>query len=155
MKNVEFYEGIEDMPHINYMKFNKEFLRADNVGFMAVDLEKRVVSASSYIQSGQGEKAVIELDNLYLALSYARHEYDPKGIALAAITKSIKGVPCKDFTTAGLEETLSKLQSMGIAKKFVDDKTNSVKKNWKKNLNYFFLSIFLLTSILILLYYLT
>jgi hypothetical protein len=154
-KKVEFYEGIEDLPHINYMKFNKESLRADNVGFRAIDLEARVQAAAAYVGANQNQKALVELDNLYLALAYARNEFDPKGIAFAAQVKSIGGVLRDDFTTKGLEDTLKECQKLGITKKEIDERVDYVKKNLKQSLSYSFLIILLLTLISIVLYSLT
>lgn len=133
---IELWDGIEDLPHRNYMKFNKEMMRANEVGSSGFDIMKRISKALSFNKVGDSSKVAKELSNAQMAYNYAMNEIDPQGLALAAITKSIGGVPCNDFTTSGLMNTLSKLQDLGITKKEVDANTEAVKKNLKKNLKF-------------------
>jgi len=137
---VKFYDSIEEMPHRRYMKFNKEMMRANEVGNSMTDVIKRIDRAMGFIQAKESDKAVRELSNARLAYSYSQAELEPKGLALAAMVKSINGVEVDDITTSGLQNTLEVLQNIGMSKKELDHNADSVKKKSSKSLKYSFLS---------------
>jgi hypothetical protein len=131
--DVEFYNSIEEMPHVRYMKFNKELIRANEVGTGTIDLIKRVNRAIGYLKADQHENAQKEMLNLKLNINYIEHEIDPKSFALACVVKSIDGELCDDITTDGLKLVIDKLQKAGITKKDVDKNVDDIKKklSWK------------------------
>ena len=137
---VKFYDSIEEMPHRRYMKFNKEMMRANEVGNSMTDVIKRIDRAMGFIQAKESDKAVRELSNARLAYSYSQAELEPKGLALAAMVKSINGVEVNDITTSGLQNTLEVLQNIGMSKKELDHNADSVKKKSSKSLKFSFLS---------------
>ena len=137
---VKFYDSIEEMPHRRYMKFNKEMMRANEVGNSMTDVIKRIDRAMGFIQAKESDKAVRELSNARLASSYSQAELEPKGLALAAMVKSINGVEVDDITTSGLQNTLEVLQNIGMSKKELDHNADSVKKKLNKSSKYSFLS---------------
>jgi len=137
---VKFYDSIEEMPHRRYMKFNKEMMRANEVGNSMSDVIKRIDRAMGFIQAKESDKAVRELSNARLAYSYSQAELEPKGLALAAMVKSINGVEVNDITTSGLQNTLEVLQNIGMSKKELDHNADSVKKKLNKSSKYSFLS---------------
>ena len=137
---VKFYDSIEEMPHRRYMKFNKEMMRANEVGNSMTDVIKRIDRAMGFIQAKESDKAVRELSNARLASSYSQAELEPKGLALAAMVKSINGVEVDDITTSGLQNTLEVLQNIGMSKRELDHNADSVKKKSNKSLKYSFLS---------------
>jgi len=136
---VKFYDSIEEMPHRRYMKFNKEMMRANEVGNSMADVIKRIDRAMGFIQAKESDKAVRELSNARLAYSYSQAELEPKGLALAAMVKSINGVEVNDITTSGLQNTLEVLQNIGMSKKELDHNADSVKKKSNKSSKYSFL----------------
>ena len=137
---VKFYDSIEEMPHRRYMKFNKEMMRANEVGNSMADVIKRIDRAMGFIQAKESDKAVRELSNARLAYSYSQAELEPKGLALAAMVKSVNGVEVNDITTSGLQNTLEVLQNIGMSKKELDHNADSVKKKSNKSSKYSFLS---------------
>jgi hypothetical protein len=137
---VKFYDSIEEMPHRRYMKFNKEMMRANEVGNSMTDVIKRIDRAMGFIQAKESDKAVRELSNARLAYSYSQAELEPKGLALAAMVKSVNGVEVNDITTSGLQNTLEVLQNIGMSKKELDHNADSVKKKSNKSSKYSFLS---------------
>jgi len=136
---VKFYDSIEEMPHRRYMKFNKEMMRANEVGNSMADVIKRIDRAMGFIQAKESDKAVRELSNARLAYSYSQAELEPKGLALAAMVKSVNGVEVNDITTSGLQNTLEVLQNIGMSKKELDHNADSVKKKSNKSSKYSFL----------------
>jgi len=137
---VKFYDSIEEMPHRRYMKFNKEMMRANEVGNSMTDVIKRIDRAMGFIQAKESDKAVRELSNARLAYSYSQAELEPKGLALAAMVKSINGVEVDDITASGLQNTLEVLQNIGMSKRELDHNADSVKKKSSKSLKFSFLS---------------
>lgn len=137
---VKFYDSIEEMPHRRYMKFNKEMMRANEVGNSMTDVIKRIDRAMGFIQAKESDKAVRELSNARLAYSYSQAELEPKGLALAAMVKSINGVEVDDITTSGLQNTLEVLQNIGMSKRELDHNADLVKKKSNKSSKYSFLS---------------
>jgi hypothetical protein len=104
------------------------------------DVIKRIDRAMGFIQAKESDKAVRELSNARLAYSYSQAELEPKGLALAAMVKSINGVEVNDITTSGLQHTLEVLQNIGISKRELDHNADSVKKKSSKSSKYSFLS---------------
>ena len=137
---VIFYDSIEEMPHRRYMKFNKEMMRSNEVGNTMADIIKRINRAMGFIGANEAEKAMKELSNARMAFSYSQAELEPKGLALAAMVKSINGVEVEDITTSGLQNTLEVLQRIGITKKDVENTADGIKKKSNKSLKYSFLS---------------
>lgn len=137
---VIFYDSIEEMPHRRYMKFNKEFMRQNEVGNTKLDVAKRIDRAMGFIGANEADKAMKELSNARMAYNYAQAELEPKGLALAAMVKSINGVEVEDITTSGLKNTLAVLQRIGITKKEVETNADSIKKKSNKSLRFSFLS---------------
>ena len=136
---VKFYDSIEEMPHRRYMKFNKEMMRANEVGNSMTDVIKRIDRAMGFIQAKESDKAVRELSNARLAYSYSQAELEPKGLALAAMVKSINGVEVDDITASGLQNTLEVLQNIGMSKRELDHNADSVKKKLNKSSKFSFL----------------
>ncbi len=137
---ILFYDSIEEMPHRRYMKFNKEMMRANEVGNTMVDVIKRIDRAMGFIQAKESDKATKELSNARMAYSYSQAELEPRGLALAAMVKSVNGVESKDITTSGLQHTLTILQNIGMTKKELDSNADSIKKKLNKSSKYSFLS---------------
>lgn len=104
------------------------------------DVIKRINRAMGFIGANEGDKAMKELSNARMAFNYSQAELEPKGLALAAMVKSINGVEVEDITTSGLQNTLDVLQRIGITKKEVEDTADGIKKKSNKSLKYSFLS---------------
>ena len=137
-KLIEFYDSIEEMPHRNYMKFNKEMMRQNEVGNDETDVLKRIERAMSFINAGSSDKAFKELSNARMSYTYANAELHPRGLALASMVKTIDGQPQNDLTSDGLRKVLVVLQDEGITKKEVETISEQIKKKWSENLRYFF-----------------
>jgi len=137
---VIFYDSIEEMPHRRYMKFNKEMMRSNEVGNTMADVIKRINRAMGFIGANEGDKAMKELSNARMAFNYSQAELEPKGLALAAMVKSINGVEVEDITTSGLQNTLEVLQRIGITKKELENTADGIKKKSNKSSKYSFLS---------------
>ena len=137
---IEFYDSIEEMPHRNYMKFNKEMMRQNEVGNDSNDVLKRIERAMSFINAGSSDKAFRELSNARMTYTYAGAEIQPRGLALASMVKTIDGQKQTDLTSDGLRRVLTVLQDNGITKGEVDDISEEIKKKWSVNSKFSFLT---------------
>ena len=138
--SIEFYDSIEEMPHRNYMKFNKEMMRQNEVGNDNNDVLKRIERAMSFINAGSSDKAFRELSNARMTYTYAGAEIQPKGLALASMVKTIDGQPQTDLTSDGLRRVLTVLQDNGITKQEVDEISEDIKKKSSENSRFSFLT---------------
>jgi hypothetical protein len=132
-KKIEFYDSIEELPYKNYMKFNKEMMRQNEVGHNFGDVKKRIERSINFIVSGFPDKAIKELNNSLLTFAYSENEINPSGLALATIVKSIDGEKIEDLSSDGLQETLKILTDLGITQKEIETTSLKVKKNLKPN----------------------
>jgi superfamily I DNA/RNA helicase len=132
-KKIEFYDSIEELPYKNYMKFNKEMMRQNEVGHNFGDVKKRIERSINFIVSGFPDKAIKELNNSLLTLAYSENEINPSGLALATIVKSIDGEKIEDLSSDGLQETLKILTDLGITQKEIETTALKVKKKLKPN----------------------
>lgn len=132
-KKVEFYDSIEELPYKNYMKFNKEMMRQNEVGHNFLDVKKRIERSMNFIVSGFPDKAMKELNNSMMTFAYIENEINASGLAMATIVKSIDGQECNDLTSSGLQETLNILSDLGITQKEIEQTTKTVKKKLKEN----------------------
>lgn len=132
-KKVEFYDSIEELPYKNYMKFNKEMMRQNEVGHNFLDVKKRIERSMNFIVSGFPDKAMKELNNSMMTFAYIENEINASGLAMATIVKSIDGQECNDLTSSGLQETLKILSDLGITQKEIEQTTKTVKKKLKEN----------------------
>jgi len=132
-KKVEFYDSIEELPYKNYMKFNKEMMRQNEVGHNFLDVKKRIERSMNFIVSGFPDKAIKELNNSMMTFAYIENEINASGLAMATIVKSIDGQECNDLTSSGLQETLNILSDLGITQKEIEQTTKTVKKKLKEN----------------------
>ena len=132
-KKIEFYDSIEELPYKNYMKFNKEMMRQNEVGHNFGDVKKRIERSINFIVSGFPDKAIKELNNSLLTFAYSENEINPSGLALATIVKSIDGEKIEDLSSDGLQETLKILTDLGITQKEIETTALKVKKKLKPN----------------------
>ena len=100
----------------------------DNAKKHMADVIKRIDRAMGFIQAKESDKAVRELSNARLAYSYSQAELEPKGLALAAMVKSINGVEVDDIPASGLQNTLEVLQNIGMSKRELDHNSDSLIK---------------------------
>ena len=133
---IEYFDSIETCPFKRWQKFNKYLSLASEVGDSPSDMFTRIDRASGYIGAKNNDAAIKELSNLKLTIWNAIQEYSPKGTALAVMVKSINGVECNDITTKGLNDTLNKLNELGVTIGDIKEDSNKLKKKSLKNLGY-------------------
>lgn len=120
MKTINFkngitakvYDSIDEMPIINFQKYNKYLLIDAGLGSDIDSVDEHIVAVAKYISKGDKVKAVQELQNLRQNLHLITNELSPRYLAFAALIYSINGKEIQDYSDEGLKDTLKKLTTV-------------------------------------------
>ena len=107
---VEIYDSIDSLPILRYQAFNKMLLVDAGIGSDLSDWDAHVERVIRFIMSDDKDSAIKELTNLRQNIYLAINGINPRGMAFAAMVKSIDGVEYDDLTTEGLTKVLNILQ---------------------------------------------
>lgn len=130
---VEYYDGaIDELPVGRYSKFNQALMMDANVGSTVEDVTRHYQLIRKFIEAGEKEKALIQLNNSLAAYYMIIENITPKMNSFAVLVTSINGKPREDLTQSGIEETVRMLNETKPTTKFVADLVEDVKKKWKR-----------------------
>lgn len=115
-KLVKVYDSIDEMPIVNFQKYNKFLLIDSGIGSDADSVDAHVVKIAKYINQGDSKKALQELQNMRQNMYMINSEISPKYLAFAALVHSIDGVENKDMSDSGLRTLLSDLKMIKHSK---------------------------------------
>ena len=120
------YNSIDEMPILNYQKYNKYLLIDAGIGPSIDAIDEKIVVVAKHIKKGDKKYAIDELTNLRLSLYMAQNEISPKLMSLIAMCYSIDGEIIADYSDENIKLLLNKLQHI----KFFDliELFNQVKK---------------------------
>lgn len=104
-KIVRVYDSIDEMPIINFQKYNKYLLIDSGIGSDADDIDAHIVKIAKYIKSNNNRKALQELQNMRQNIYMVNSEISPKYLAFAALIYSIDGKKVDDLSDDGLKKT--------------------------------------------------
>ena len=130
-KRVVLYDSIDNLPIINYQKFNKFILIDSLVGSDYLDVVSSITRAMQYINLDKSEMAITQLQNTISCISLITQEIGPKYLAFAALVKEINGVEVTDISDSGLTRVLEMLNK--VQKSVLEKVLTKVKK--KSNLS--------------------
>lgn len=111
-KIVKVYDSIDEMPIINFQKYNKYLLIDSGIGSDADDIDSHIVRIAKYIKSDDSKKALQELQNMRQNMYMVNSEISPKYLAFAALIYSIDGKKVDDLSDDGLKDILAKLKEV-------------------------------------------
>lgn len=109
-KKVRLYESIDEMPIVNFQKYNKYLLIDAGIGSDDNDIDSHMVKIARYIKKDDKKSALQELQNLRQNLYMVNSELSPKYLAFAALVHSIDDTATTDLSDEGLKEVLAKLK---------------------------------------------
>lgn len=132
---LELYDSIEEMPIINFQKYNKFVLVDSGLGSDIDSVDQKLINLARLIKSDKA-KAQQELQNLRQTMHLIVSGVSPKHLAFAALIHSIDGVRVTDLSDSNLKEILTKLKSIrqGWIAKFLE----YLKKKLDTELNTYF-----------------
>ena len=115
-KIVQVYDSIDEMPIINFQKYNKYLLIDSGIGSDADDIDAHIVKIAKYIKSNNNRKALQELQNMRQNIYMVNSEISPKYLAFAALIHSIDGKEVNDLSDDGLKKLLQDLKKVKHSK---------------------------------------
>lgn len=115
-KIVRVYDSIDEMPIINFQKYNKYLLIDSGVGSDADDIDEHIVKIAKFIKANNTKKALQELQNMRQNMYMVNSEISPKYLAFAALIHSIDGKEVNDLSDDGLKKLLQDLKDIKHSK---------------------------------------
>lgn len=115
-KIVRVYDSIDEMPIVNFQKYNKYLLIDSGIGSDADDIDAHIVKIAKYIKSNNNRKALQELQNMRQNIYMVNSEISPKYLAFAALIHSVDGKEVNDLSDDGLKKLLQDLKEVKHSK---------------------------------------
>ena len=115
-KIVRVYDSIDEMPIINFQKYNKYLLIDSGIGSDADDIDAHIVKIAKFIKANNSKKALQELQNMRQNMYMVNSEISPKYLAFAALIHSIDGKEVNDLSDDGLKKLLQDLKDIKHSK---------------------------------------
>lgn len=115
-KTVSVYDSIDEMPIINFQKYNKYLLIDSGIGSDVDDIDAHIARIAKFIKSNNAKKALQELQNMRQSMYMVNSEISPKYLAFAALIHSIDGEEVNDLSDDGLKNVLAKLKEIKHSK---------------------------------------
>lgn len=115
-KIIRVYDSIDEMPIINFQKYNKYLLIDSGIGSDADDIDAHIIKIAKFIKANNSKKALQELQNMRQNMYMVNNEISPKYLAFAALIHSIDGKEVNDLSDDGLKKLLEDLKSIKHSK---------------------------------------
>ena len=133
---VEIYDSIDALPVLRFHAFNKMILVDSGIGSDLNDWDAHAERVIRFIMSDDKESAIKELTNLRQNIYLTINGINPRGMAFAAMVKSIDGEEYDDLTTEGLAKVNAMLKE--ATDKEIAAETEAVKKKIEEELAVYF-----------------
>lgn len=132
-KTVKMYDSIDELPIVNFQKYNRCLLIDSGIGSDVDDIDAHVVRIAKFINAGDKGNAIQELQNMRQNIYMVNSSISPKYLAFAALIHSIDGKPPTDLSDDGLKNTLAGLKEIrhGVLIQHLMD----LKKKFRTNSN--------------------
>ena len=115
-KIVRVYDSIDEMPIINFQKYNKYLLIDSGIGSDADDIDAHIIKIAKFIKANNSKKALQELQNMRQNMYMVNSEISPKYLAFATLIHSIDGKEVNDLSDDGLKKLLQDLKDIKHSK---------------------------------------
>lgn len=111
-KEVRLYDSIDEMPIVNFQKYNKYLLIDSGIGSDADDIDRHIIRVAKLVKIGDTKKAMQELQNMRQNMRMVNSEISPKYLAFAALVHSIDGKEVADLSDENLKAVLDQINSI-------------------------------------------
>lgn len=111
-KVIKLYDSIDEMPIVNFQKYNKYLLIDSGIGSDIDDIDAHITRVAKYIQLGDKKKAIMELQNMRQNIHMVNSEISPKYLAFASLIHSIDGKEITDLSDSNLKEVLQDIKTV-------------------------------------------
>lgn len=109
-KVVKIYDSIDEMPIVNFQKYNKYLLIDSGIGSDADDIDAHITRIAKFIKANNNKKAMQELQNMRQNMYMVNNEISPKYLAFAALIQSVDGKEISDLSDDSLKNTLNDIK---------------------------------------------
>lgn len=130
-KIILVYDSIDEMPIINFQKYNKFLLIDSGIGSDVDDIDAHIIKVAKYVKAGDEKKALAELQNMRQNIYMVNSEISPKYLAFAALIHSVDGKEVTDLSDDGLKTLLQGIKE--IKHSVVVDFLSWLKKKLRPN----------------------
>lgn len=134
-KKVKYYDSIDELPIVNYQKFNKYVLFSANVGNDINSVVQHHANILKLIDIDKN-KAKLELSNTIQSLLFIENNVNTDLLAFACLIHSIDDVVVTDFSDANLKAIIESLngEKFSLVKKIL----NHLKKKLTSELDAYY-----------------
>lgn len=115
-KIVQVYDSIDEMPIVNFQKYNKYLLIDSGIGSDVDDIDTHIAKIAKFIKANNSKKALQELQNMRQNMYMVNSEISPKYLAFAAIIHSVDGKEVNDLSDDSLKKLLRDLKDIKHSK---------------------------------------
>lgn len=115
-KEIEVYDSIDEMPIINFQKYNKYLLIDSGIGSDADDIDAHIMKIARFVKANNSKKALQELQNMRQNMHMVNNEISPKYLAFAALMHSINGKEVNDLSDDSLKKLLKDIKDVKHSK---------------------------------------
>lgn len=111
-KKIQLYDSIDEMPIVNFQKYNKCVLIDSGLGSDIDSIDNHIVDIAKYVKNGDTKNALQELQNMRQTMHMIVSGVSPKNLAFAALIYSIDGVEQKNLSDEHLQEIMDELNEL-------------------------------------------
>lgn len=111
-RTIRVYDSIDEMPIINFQKYNKYLLIDSGIGSDVDDIDAHIVKIAKFMKVNNGKKALLELQNMRQNIYMVNNEISPKYLAFSALIHDIDGKEVTDLSDGNLKEMLNKIRAI-------------------------------------------
>lgn len=138
--SLKLYDCIDEMPIVNYQKYNKYLLIDSNIGSDLNDYNQRTARMLQQMQKGKLEELRQEIINQRQLMFMINQEISPKYLAFAALIAEFDGKPVTDLSDDNLKAILSKIRN--VKHSWLDKILADIKKKLSTELNLYYPALF-------------
>lgn len=109
---LKVYDSIDEMPIVNFQKYNKYLLIDSGIGSDADDIDAHIIKVAKFVKANDTKKALQELQNMRQNIHMVNSEISPKYMAFVALIHSIDGVKITDLSDENLKSILKQLNEV-------------------------------------------
>ena len=139
-KVLTLYDSIDELPIVNFQKYNKYLLIDAGIGSDVNDIDEHITRLAKYIKTDLA-KASQELQNYRQNLYMIASGISPKHMAFAALIHSIDGKKVEDYSDDNLQRILDDLRT--VKRSWLVDLLAKIKKKITIELELYFPQEFL------------
>lgn len=111
-KVIKLYDSVENMPIINFQKYNKYLLIDACIGSDINDIDNHIVKIAKFIKHNKNKESLQELQNMRQNLYMINCGISPRYLAFAALIHSVDGKEVTDLSDDGLKDLLASINTI-------------------------------------------